>query len=93
MLDFDPTETSETHVSNGKMDAFIQSYGPDGTYRWTMAFGGAGTDVVEGIVALAPDDLVVIGSFEQDVEFGTRPDHDMHSSTGASDIFVRRITR
>ena len=93
-VDFDPGETVDVRTSAGNLDCFIQSYGADGSYRWTMTFGGAGVDIVEGITALGVDDIVAIGSFEGEVDFSSQVYvRDIRQSNGSTDVFVRRITR
>ncbi len=53
----------------------LQTLGTDpgssgGKVGWTVAFGGLGTDVTRDIALLPDGDLVVVGDFEGDAEFG-----------------------
>ncbi|HEY5923680.1 MAG TPA: hypothetical protein VIV11_18490 [Kofleriaceae bacterium] len=93
-IDFDPGDGADIRTSNGGQDAFVQSYGPAGDYRWTMTFGGAGNDQINAIAVLDVDDIVVIGPFEESVDFSSVPSvQDIRASSGSSDVYVRRITR
>jgi len=80
-------------TSLGGNDCFIRRYDFDGTPSWTMTFGGGGDDDILGIVALAPDDIVVVGSFQGAVDFGSTTVPDIRQAKGGADIFVRHITR
>jgi hypothetical protein len=92
-VDFDPGAGDDSRTSVGGQDCFVQSYDAAGNYRWTVTFGGTGDDVVNGVAALAPDDLVLVGTFEDQVDFGTDGTPDVQLSQGGTDIFVHRITR
>ena len=90
-VDFAPTSGGDMRVSQGGADCFLQRYDADGTLAWTITFGGTGDDQIDDLVALAPNDLVLVGRFQADVDFGTETMHALRHAKGGTDIFVRRL--
>lgn len=75
-------------VSAGDSDIFVASFEESGQHRWSMRFGAASTDEGLDIKADAGGELVVVGSFTDQVAFdGGSP----LASAGGSDIFLARF--
>ena len=87
-----PDSGGNMRVSQGGADCYLQRYDADGTLAWTITFGGTGDDQIDDVVALAPDDLVLVGRFQGDVDFGTPTLRQLRSAKGGTDIFVRHLT-
>jgi hypothetical protein len=68
-------------ASSGGIDAFVRTYGGDGTHRWTRQFGTGGSDVAEGIATDANGDVYATGHTDGALE-GT--------SAGSHDGFIRK---
>jgi hypothetical protein len=58
-------------LTHGSLDAFIVKYSPTGTHLWSRALGGL--DVEEGLgIATDPNgNVVLVGTFAGDTDFGT----------------------
>jgi hypothetical protein len=71
---FDPAE-NVTDSSEGGQDAFLASYRPDGSYRWSLSFGNLKMNTDERITDIAVADdgsCFVTGSFHGIVNFRPR---------------------
>jgi hypothetical protein len=86
-VDFGGGERASVGTSGsipGQEDAFLASYGPDGSYRWDRVLGGPGQERANGVALDASGGVVVVGNFEDSLDLGggTR------TSSGGSDGFV-----
>ncbi|NBC17642.1 MAG: hypothetical protein GVY18_10050, partial [Bacteroidetes bacterium] len=66
---FDPINGTESRTSNGLNDAFVASYGPDGTFRFAFDLGGSSTDLGEDIVVDGTGNSYVTGYFQNIADF------------------------
>jgi hypothetical protein len=90
-IDFNPTDDGEDlKRAVGGQDIFVAVFRPDGSYVETVTLGGLGNERIEEIVPLGPGELLITGSFEESVDFGTAQNRDVRVSSGCSDIFVTR---
>ncbi len=80
----------------GGLDAFVVSFGADGTLGWSRSFGDIGADVVFGVaVDPATDALFVSGTFSWTVDFGaagTPGPGPVLISRGLRDAFVMALS-
>ncbi len=92
-LDFDPSEGVDLRESNDdSIDVLLTKLRPDGSYAWTLTFGGPGQDGGRG-VAVSPDGHIwVAGSLESSVDFDPGEGVDERTSLGENDAFVTRFT-
>jgi hypothetical protein len=65
----------------GMLDAFVSSYDPSGTERWTRQFGSAESDLAHGVAVDGAGNVYVVGETR-----GTLPGQ---RSAGGRDAFVR----
>jgi hypothetical protein len=65
-------------------DIVVASYAPDGAHRWSKRFGGASYDIGHGVATDRSGNVVVVGSFNNVVDFGGGP----LISEGNGDIFI-----
>ena len=70
----------------GALDVFVAKLGPNLSHVWSQSFGGPSNQHVGGM-AFAGSDLVVAGSFEQSIDFGSGA----QASAGGLDVFVARL--
>src|SRR5262249_42611081 len=75
-----------TLTSAGQEDIFVLKYDSNGTYLWGRRFGGSGTDKATGVAIDSNNNIVVVGSFANTVDFGGVS----LTSAGALDIFVTK---
>jgi len=75
------------HANMGNQDAAVWSLGPDGTYRWSRAFGGPRSDFAEDVAIDTDGSIVVVGHYGESVDFGGG------MRGGASPGFVLRLSR
>jgi len=90
-VDFDPTGGEDLHTSNGSRDVFVTKLNADGSYGWTVTFGGAGSDEGAGVAVDDENNIFVTGYFNDVVDFDSSAAVDEHSSAGAEDIFVSKL--
>ena len=69
-------------TSAGEGDAFVRSYAPDGTERWTHQFGSPGLDVANAVAIGASGEVYVAGSVGASALPG-------EAYIGAEDAFIR----
>jgi hypothetical protein len=85
-----PTDI-KTHT--GSNEGFVTRVNADGSYGWTFAIGGAGSDSIWGVVADGMGNIYVTGDFPQTVDF--RDDWgapaDSKTPIGNRDAFVTKI--
>lgn len=74
--------------SNGGIDMFAASYGPDGTFRWATTAGGTGEDLANDIMRHPDGSLYMTGGFEDRCYF--RPQGTLFSN-GGKDMFMARL--
>lgn len=77
-----------TLLGFGADDVFCGKFSPAGTLIWAKAFGGTGTDVALGVTADSTGNVVIVGSFSQQINFGGGA----LTSLGSSDIFVAKLS-
>jgi len=68
-------------TSAGQVDAFLRSYAPNGTARWTKQFGSPGNDIALDVAVAAGGTIYVVGQ-----TFGTLPGQ--QSQGVGSDAFL-----
>lgn len=73
--------------SHGLTDAFVASFGPDGTPRWAKALGGRGYDTSLGVTVDVQGNTVVTGNFKAKAEFGGEP----VETSGHTDAFLVKL--
>jgi len=88
-VDFNPNSGSDPRTSNGSTDVFVTSISYTGSYDFTRVWGGSGRDIGYDIVYdNDKDELLVVGSFEDLVDFDFGALQDLHQSNGGKDIFL-----
>lgn len=78
------TTTLNNVNSNGSNDIFIVKYDSTGNVIWAKSAGGMGADVPSSIKTDAIGNIIVVGSFEETVVFGST----ILYSKGINDVFI-----
>jgi RTX calcium-binding nonapeptide repeat (4 copies)/Beta-propeller repeat len=92
-VDFDPSSSVSTVVSNGGRDAFVAKYDNSGNLQWAKSFGGSSQDIIEGIAVDAVGNVVVGGTFSGASVVDFDPGSGFYNSTsnGGIDSFVSKF--
>lgn len=90
-VDFDPTDGKDKRRAKGRIegreDAFVAQYSPDGEYFGAVTFGAEQTDVAFAMAARSSG-IVAGGMFEGQVDFDPCEGKARRQSNGLDDIFV-----
>ncbi len=88
-VDFDPSGSMDTHVSNGESDAFLSKFGLSGNYVWSKTWGGSGSDRGYDLSAdNSGNTFRVTGAFVDVVDFDPGVDTEEHTSNGSTDVYL-----
>ncbi len=87
-VDFDPTDGTDSHSSNGFYDMYISQYRADGSYGWTQTVGGGDFEQAYTVAVDKNDNVYVVGVFRGTVDFDPTDGIDSRTSNGGFDIFV-----
>ncbi len=99
-VDFDPTGGVDKHVAiddpataTPEFNSFVTKLNADGSYAWTVTFGGGTGDSGANGIACDPEgSLILVGSFTGEVDFDPGDSVELHNTTGASfDAFVTKL--
>jgi hypothetical protein len=71
--DFDPGPGQDMHTPLGQEDAYVTKLGADGSYAWTLTFGGAGSQTFSTALAVSGTALVIAGVYSDEVDFDPGP--------------------
>ena len=78
---------AEGVYGGGSTDVYLAKFDPEGVNLWARGYGDDGGQGISTL-AITPDDQVVLcGSFEEQIEFGGDP----LFSTGAHDVYLAKI--
>jgi len=88
---FNGVECKDMHVSNGFYDAFLTKYASNGDYLWTKTWGGIGTDSPEEILINENDDIFIVGTFQNEVDFNIDGVSRIRTSNGYGDLYVMKL--
>jgi len=90
-VDLDPTMGLDIHISNGYRDAFISKINQNGTYEWSISFGGAGYDLIQSVSA-TEQNILVTGFFSDTLQILNNGINQQHISNGDRDVFIASIS-
>lgn len=89
--DFDPTSNVDNRTSNGDIDVFVTKLRVDGSYDWTATFGGPGLDAISGLATDSQGAVVMLGIFEETVDFDPSEGVDTHTASGPREFFSVKL--
>ncbi len=90
-FDFNPTQNGGEFFSAGMSDIFLVGFDKMGVYQEMTRFGGIGQEAVRGM-SMVGQDLVMVGSFEETVNFDPSFRLAAFSAQGGMDGFEVRFT-
>ncbi len=92
-VDFDPGPGGDWRTAVGQTaDIYVSKIYADGSYAWAYTVGRDRWDGGRGIALAANGDVLVMGHFDQKVDFDPADAIDYHCTNGWRDIFVTRLT-
>lgn len=89
--DLDPTVGVATFTSNGAVDCFIIKLNTNGNFIWANSFGGSGLDLGVNLAFDATNNIFVLGSFENTVDFDSNIGTSYLTSAGDYDVFLSKL--
>ncbi|MBN2353694.1 MAG: SBBP repeat-containing protein [Spirochaetales bacterium] len=87
--DFDPGPGTDNRSSAGGYDIFLTRINADGSYAWTMIFGGAGDDYSQKVACDADGNVHLAGGFRETVDFDPGPGIDDKISASYNGFLTR----
>ena len=92
VVDFDPGVSNDTRTSSGSNDFFFSKYDALGTYQWTRALGGTGSDGGSAVKVDASGNIYVGGFFSNTVDFDPGAGTVVRTSSGSWDAFLSKYS-
>lgn len=93
---FNPSGTADNYTALGaadKLDNFITKHSSDGTYEWTLQFGGTDDDGSESVKVDASDNVYATGGFNLTADFDPSSSGTENlTSSGSTDAFVLKLS-
>lgn len=89
--DLDPTSGVSTFTSNGLSDCFIIKLNANGNFIWAKSFGGSTFDVGVNFAFDASNNMYLMGSYENTVDFDPDLGVSNVTSNGVYDIFISKF--
>ncbi len=90
-MEFGTGNESFDLTSNGKFDFFVAKLDKDGNLLWTKSYGGIHDENSNKILLDESGNVYIIGTFYDDVNFGSDENpHELNSSFG-QDIFILKL--
>ncbi|MFC1782408.1 hypothetical protein ACFL02_02350, partial [Planctomycetota bacterium] len=92
-VDFNPSpHETDSHTAAGHHDIYVTKLNSDGSYGWTVTFGGGFSDKGSDIAADSMGNVFVTGYFEFFADFDpTDGSSDIHYANGPRDIFITKL--
>ncbi|HEX9744149.1 MAG TPA: hypothetical protein VGB30_01870, partial [bacterium] len=77
--------------SKGSNDHFLSKYSFDGTYQWTLTWGGSGNDILRDLDVDSSENIFLGGYFSGTVDFDPGPGDASESSNGIDDCSISKF--
>ena len=81
-------EPADELACAGAEDVFLARFDPEGAHKWSLRFGDAASQEGRVLGSDSDGNLVVAGSFEGTIDFGSG----LLTSAGSTDVFVAKLT-
>lgn len=93
-VDFDPGAGTAnlTSVNNNSYESFILKLTNSGDFTWVVQLGGAEDEYARAISTDDAGNVYITGYFYGVVDFDPGPGTDNHTSAGAADIFIQKLS-
>jgi hypothetical protein len=89
--DLDPTAGVSTFTANGLADCFIIKLNANGNFIWAKSFGGNSYDVGSNLAFDASNNVYILGSFYNTVDFNPDLGITNLTSNGDYDVFISKL--
>ena len=86
--DFDPSDGTDVHDSNGDTDMYISKFNTAGEYQQVIAFGSDGADGVRGLAIDKLDNMYIAGYFSGTLDFDPGPGVDERTPNVYADAYL-----
>jgi hypothetical protein len=90
-VDFDPSQGTDIHISNGERDIFLSKFNSNGDFQWAQTWGGTGNDRGFGVAADNLGNVYATGDFHGTVDLNPGPGVDEHTSNGYWSAFLSKF--
>ncbi len=90
-VDFNPGSGTDSHASNGGLDAFLSKFDSIGNLIWARTWGGVGEDAGNGLAADSTRGVLVSGHFTGTVDLDPGSGVNGHTSLGSKDVFLSKF--
>jgi hypothetical protein len=90
-VDFDPGDDVDNHASNGWADAFLSKFDSNGNFMWAKTWGGGKDDGAYNVAVDGSGNVLVTGTFLDDVDFDPGSGVDIHVSNGSEEAFLNKF--
>lgn len=91
--DFDPSTKKLELTSNGASDIYISKLDKSGNGLWAVPLGSMQDDEGTAIALYQDNDLYTTGNYRNTIDFNHEAAIDNFTSSGASDVFVHKMTK
>jgi hypothetical protein len=68
-VDFDPGSGTQNLTASGSTDAFLLKLNSTGEFIWAKKFGGTNTDIAYSVATDSSNNVLLVGSFKDTVDF------------------------
>jgi LPXTG-motif cell wall-anchored protein len=91
--DFDPGAGTDNRISEGGTDAFLTKYNADGSYGWTKAWGGAGSEYMDDL-AIDSQNRIHVAFYNPSLtsDFDPGAGTDIKTTDGSGDFALATFT-
>ncbi len=90
-VDLDPGPGVLLHTGVGFRDIFLQKLDPAGNLIWAFSFGGSDLDMSGAVTVDAAGDVIIVGGFQDTVDFDPGPNTSLMISNGQFDVFIMKV--
>jgi len=92
LADFDPGPGADEHGRRGEYDqGFLTSFTPGGEYRWTRSWLFRASNPVQAITSDSQGNIIMLGSFDETVDFDPGPDVHELSTDRNYGCFIMKV--
>jgi hypothetical protein len=89
-MDIDANGPAPALNSNGGYDMFLSKHNQSGTFAWVKQMGGTGDDGIRGLTVDPSNNPIVIGTFNNTVDFDPNAGIANLTSNGGYDYFISK---
>lgn len=89
-VDFDPTAGTTNLTATGTYTAFVQRLTDAGAFDWAVSVGGTGNEFGRDVIGDANDAAIVVGQFQNTVDFDPTAGTTNFTAAGTYDGFIAK---